>query len=80
MKPIPDLIDPDYWVYEIGENDDCSVDATICNNVKDLITLFTKLPNAKVTFATKFVNKELLNYNPKGKTRIRFSLMPGHIS
>lgn len=75
-KPEPNQVDPEYWVYEIGENSDCSVDAAICDNVKDLITLFRNLPNAKATFATKRVNRELLNYNPQGKTRIRFSLMP----
>jgi spore photoproduct lyase len=79
-KPIPDQIDPMYWVYEIGENGDCSVDASICNNVKDLILLFKELPNAKSTFATKFVNKEMLNYDPQRKTRIRFSLMPSSIA
>ena len=28
------------------------------------------------SFATKYVNKELLDFNPEGKIRIRFSLMP----
>lgn len=72
----PNQVDPQYWVYEIGENSDCSVDATICDNVKDMITLFRDIPTAKATFATKRVNRELLNYDPQGKTRIRFSLMP----
>jgi DNA repair photolyase len=38
------------------------------------------LPNAKATFATKFVNRDLLAYDPWGKTRIRFSLMPPETS
>lgn len=76
MKLQPNQVDPQYWVYEIGENSDCSVDAAICDNVKDLITLFRTIPNAKATFATKRVNRELLNYDPQNKTRIRFSLMP----
>ena len=71
-----DQVDPNYWVYEIGENSDCSVDAAIAHNVKDLIALFRDLPNAKATFATKRVNRDLLSYDPRGKTRIRFSLMP----
>ncbi len=41
-----------------------------------MIGLFRTIPNAKATFATKRVNRELLNYDPQGKTRIRFSLMP----
>ncbi|BAZ09452.1 spore photoproduct lyase [Calothrix sp. NIES-4071] len=76
MKLEPNQVDPTYWVYEIGENSDCSVDAAICDNVKDLIGMFRSLPNAKATFATKRVNRNLLTYDPQGKTRIRFSLMP----
>jgi spore photoproduct lyase len=75
-KPQPNQEDPIYWVYEIGENSDCSVDAAIADNVKDLLSLFGWLSNAKATFATKRVNRSLLNDDPQGKTRIRFSLMP----
>jgi DNA repair photolyase len=75
-----DPIDPTYWVYEIGENGDCSADAAICDNVKDLIHLFREIPNGKLTFATKFVNREMLSYDPQMKTRIRFSLMPHKMS
>lgn len=80
MKMEADHIDPTYWVYEIGENGDGSADAAICNNVKDLMDLFKQIPNAKLTFATKFVNRELLTYDPQLKTRIRFSLMPHKMS
>lgn len=80
IKTIPDTIDPQYWVYEIGENGDCSADAAICDNVKDLVQLFTTIPNGKLTFATKFVNRQLLDYNPQLKSRIRFSLMPHKMS
>jgi spore photoproduct lyase len=72
--------DPRYWVYDIGENSDCSVDASISDNLRDLVDLFKMLPNAKASFATKYVNDDLLNYDPQGKTRIRFSLMPAHIA
>ncbi len=67
-------------MYEIGTNNDCSVDATISNNVKDLVGLFRGLPNAKMTFATKYVNHDMLTYDPQGKARIRFSLMPQSIA
>lgn len=80
VKPKPDAIDEKLWVYEIGENGDCSVDAAICDNVKDLVHQFRDLPTAKLTFATKFVNRELLHYEPARKTRIRFSLMPHKMS
>jgi DNA repair photolyase len=76
----PDHIDDKYWVYEIGENGDCSADAAICDNVKDLVSLFTKIPNAKLTFATKFINRGMLTYDPQYKTRMRFSLMPHNLS
>ncbi|WP_207496799.1 spore photoproduct lyase family protein [Aridibaculum aurantiacum] len=76
----PDHVDDKYWVYEIGENGDCSADAGICDNVKDMMNLFKEIPNAKLTFATKFVNREMLTYDPQHKTRIRFSLMPHKMS
>jgi spore photoproduct lyase len=74
--PRPDQVDPEHWVYDIGENSDLSVDALICDNVRDLVALFRSLPHAKGSFATKYVNPDLLDYDPQGKTRIRFSLMP----
>ena len=72
----PSQIDSQYWVYDIGENGDCSVDALLSDNVRDLVDLFRRLPNAKASFATKFVNRALLDYDPQRKTRIRFSLIP----
>lgn len=78
--PEADLIDPDAWVYDIGENGDLSVDASVSSGVRDLIALFRDLPNAKASFATKAVNRDLLDYDPQGRTRIRFSLMPGRIA
>ena len=76
VKPQPDESDPVSWVYDIGENSDCSVDALISDNVADLIALFRGLPTAKASFATKYVNRRLLELDPQGRTRIRFSLMP----
>ncbi len=80
MKLEPTQADPELWVYELGTNSDLSVDAAVGDNVRDLVALFRTLPNAKATFATKFVNRELLDYEPQGRTRIRFSLMPPEIS
>jgi spore photoproduct lyase family protein len=76
VKAVPDQIDPTAWVYDIGENSDCSVDALVSDNVADLVATFRDLPTAKASFATKFVNRELLDLDPQGRTRIRFSLMP----
>ena len=80
MKLEPTQADPEHWVYELGTNSDCSVDAAISDNVRDLVGLFRELPNAKGTFATKFVNRKLLDYDPREKTRVRFSLMPPETS
>jgi spore photoproduct lyase family protein len=75
-KPGPDQCDPVSWVYDVGENSDCSVDAMVSDNVADLVATFRDLPTAKASFATKYVNRQLLELDPAGRTRIRFSLMP----
>ena len=69
-------VDPEAWVYDLGENGDLSVDALLSDNVRDLVALFRGLPHAKGSFATKWVNPGLLGYDPEGRTRIRMSLMP----
>jgi spore photoproduct lyase family protein len=76
LKPARDQCDPVSWVYDIGENSDCSVDAMVSDNVADLIATFRHLPTAKASFATKYVNRRLLDLDPAGRTRIRFSVMP----
>lgn len=73
-------MDGQAWVYDVGENGDCSVDALICDNLADLTALFRRLPNAKGSFATKYVNRDLLSYDPGGGMRIRFSLMPAELA
>nr|WP_225448759.1 spore photoproduct lyase family protein [Streptacidiphilus sp. P02-A3a] len=75
-KREPNQCDPRSWVYDIGENGDCSVDALVCDNTADLVAAFRQLPTAKASFATKFVNPDLLALDPQGRTRVRFSLMP----
>jgi spore photoproduct lyase family protein len=75
-KPRPNQVDAEAWVYDLGENGDLSVDADISDNVRDLVGCFRALPNAKGSFATKWVNPALLGYDPQGRTRIRMSLMP----
>ncbi|MFE2015835.1 spore photoproduct lyase family protein [Streptomyces sp. NPDC059491] len=75
-KREPNQCDPDAWVYDIGENGDCSVDDLFSDNTADLIRAFRQWPTAKASFATKFVNPDLLRLDPQGRTRIRFSVMP----
>lgn len=79
-KPEPNQCDPYDWVYDLGENGDCSVDALVSDNVRDLVDLFARLEGAKASFATKFVNRDMLEWDPRGGTRVRFSLMPREMS
>ncbi|WP_432521488.1 spore photoproduct lyase family protein [Kineococcus sp. SYSU DK006] len=80
VKAEPNQCDPASWVYDIGENSDCSVDAEVSDNVDDLVALFRGLPTAKASFATKHVNRRLLQLDPQGRTRVRFSLMPERVA
>jgi spore photoproduct lyase len=48
--------------------------------VQDLVELFRMSPTAKASFATKYVNREMLDWDPAGRTRVRFSLMPEAIA
>ena len=80
VKAEPNQVDPHAWVYDVGENSDCSVDAELSGNVDDLIALFRDLPTAKASFATKHVNRRLLELDPRGRTRVRFSLMPEEVA
>jgi spore photoproduct lyase len=76
VKATPNQCDPHAWVYDLGESSDLSVDAAVSDNVRDLVATFRGLPNAKASFATKLVNRDLLGYDPQARTRVRFSLMP----
>ncbi len=76
FKLEPNQCDEQAWVYDIGENSDCSVDALVSDNVQDLVELYRDLPTAKLSFATKYVNRDMLSWDPQQRTRIRFSLMP----
>ncbi|MEU5719827.1 spore photoproduct lyase family protein [Streptomyces sp. NPDC020403] len=79
-KQQPNQCDPRSWVYDIGENGDCSVDALVSDNTADLVAAFRGLPTAKASFATKFVNPDLLALDPRARTRVRFSVMPAEDS
>lgn len=75
---IPNQTCSKFWTYDIA----CDTD--ISYHWKDypwdlVFDKFSKLENAKATFATKFVNNQLLKYGNE-HLRIRFSLMPQNIS
>jgi spore photoproduct lyase len=80
IKLEPNQCDDTAWVYDIGENSDCSVDALVSDNVRDLVDLYRDLPTAKLSFATKYVNRDMLSWDPQERTRIRFSLMPERLA
>lgn len=76
----PNQTDPTYYTYDIGCNSDVSVDYGLSDGMTRVFQFFRDHPRAKATFATKFVNPDLLHFDPQGKVRIRFSLMPAHVS
>ncbi|MFD1145135.1 spore photoproduct lyase family protein [Larkinella insperata] len=77
---VPNQTHATYYTYDIGCNSDISVDAALSDGVETAVAFFRDHPRALATFATKFVNPHLLQYDPQRKTRIRFSLMPARIS
>lgn len=71
--------DKEFYLYDIG----CNNDVSLYWKHQDWVRIFDFFKNSsrcKATFATKFVNRKMLDYNPEGKVRIRFSIMPQHIS
>ena len=73
----PNQCDDKFWTYDIGCNADLSADSFVCDNPGLLVREFTTMDYAKATFATKTVHDEYwLAIDPKGKTRLRYSLMP----
>ena len=71
----PNQTHEEYITYDIGCNTDVALHYKHGNWDK-VFDFFKSHPKAMGSFATKYVNKKLLNYNPEGKLRIRFSLMP----
>lgn len=71
----PNQTHSEFTTYDIGCNSDVSLHAKDLN-LFAIFEFFRDHPIAMGSFATKYVNKSLLEFNPKGKIRIRFSLMP----
>ena len=65
----------EYVTYDISCNEDFALHAKY-HDWKTIFKFFRDHPLAMGSFATKYVNKDLLELNPEGKIRIRFSLMP----
>jgi spore photoproduct lyase len=64
-----------YITYDIGCNEDFALHLKH-HEWKRIFDFFKHHDKVMGTFATKYVNPELLKYNPNEKIRIRFSLMP----
>jgi spore photoproduct lyase len=65
----------EYITYDISCNEDFALHAKY-HDWERIFEFFRDHPLAMGSFATKYVNKEFLKFNPQGKIRIRFSLMP----
>jgi spore photoproduct lyase len=71
----PNQTHPEFVSYDLGCNSDMALHAKHYDWRK-VFDFFKNHPKAMGSFATKYVNEDLLTYNPEGKIRIRFSLMP----
>jgi len=71
----PNQTHPEYITYDISCNEDFALHAKH-HDWKRIFEFFRDHPKAMGSFATKYVNEELLSFDPGGKIRVRFSLMP----
>jgi spore photoproduct lyase len=65
----------DFITYDISCNEDFALHAKY-HEWEKIFEFFRDHPLAMGSFATKYVNEDLLKFDPHGKVRIRFSLMP----
>lgn len=75
----PNQTHPEYITYDLSCNEDFSLHAKY-HKWEYIFDFFKNHPKAMGSLATKYVNNKLCTYNPEGKIRIRFSLMPQHYS
>jgi len=75
----PNQTHPTFTTYDISCNEDFALHAKH-HEWERIFEFFRTHPVAMGSFATKYVNPDLTTYDPEGKIRIRFSLMPQHMS
>tara|TARA_R100000329_G_C7597507_1_gene211896 strand:+ start:135 stop:875 length:741 start_codon:yes stop_codon:yes gene_type:complete len=75
----PNQTHADYTTYDISCNEDFALHAKYYDWER-IFEFFRDHPIAMGSFATKYVNPKLLNFDPQGKVRVRFSLMPQYMS
>jgi len=71
----PNQTHKEYITYDISCNEDFALHAKH-HEWEKIFTFFKDHPDIMGSFATKYVNRDLLYFNPERKIRIRFSLMP----
>ncbi len=77
--PKPNQTHPHFQSYDISCNEDFALHAKF-HDWEKIFSFFRDHNNAMGSFATKIVPKRFLDFNPEGKIRIRFSLMPQRMS
>ena len=75
----PNQTHAEYTTYDISCNEDFALHAKH-HQWEKTFEFFRDHPIAMGSFATKYVNPNLTSFDPQGKMRIRFSLMPQHKS
>ena len=71
----PNQTHESYITYDISCNEDFALHLKY-HDWEKIFKFFKDHPIAMGSFATKYVNNNLLKFNPESKIRIRFSLMP----
>ena len=75
----PNQTHAEYTTYDISCNEDFALHAKH-HQWQKIFEFFRDHPIAMGSFATKYVNPKLTSFDPQGKVRIRYSLMPQHKS
>jgi len=78
-EKVPNQTDAVYHTYDIACNEDFALHSRYYD-WKKIFDFFKTHDRAKASFATKIIPNNMLEYNPEGKVRIRFSLMPQWMS
>ena len=77
--PKPNQTHDSLYTYDISCNEDFALHHKY-HDWRRIFDFFKEHPKAMATLATKTIPTQYLDYDPQGKVRIRFSLMPQHIS
>jgi spore photoproduct lyase len=75
----PNQTDSKYWTYDISCNEDFALHSKH-HKWEYIFDFFKGHDRIKASLATKVIPVNFLSYDPEGKVRIRFSLMPQSIS